>query len=66
VTLDYQTEWVETLHGGWNIIAGPNKGRILHALATIRPDPRAHRADVFGSGECAARILTRLAAEASR
>lgn len=57
VTLDYQTEWVETLEGGWNVIAGPNKSRILEAVATIHPDPLAHKQDIFGIGRTAPRIL---------
>ncbi|MEL6182062.1 MAG: UDP-N-acetylglucosamine 2-epimerase (non-hydrolyzing) [Myxococcota bacterium] len=31
ITIDSQTEWIETLEGGWNIIAGPNKeAMVMH------------------------------------
>lgn len=32
VTLRNETEWVETLHSGWNILTGADKGKILDAL----------------------------------
>jgi UDP-GlcNAc3NAcA epimerase len=60
VTLDYQTEWVETLAGGWNVIAGPDTERIIAAAMGEAPDPRRHRRDVFGSGQTAPRILESL------
>jgi UDP-GlcNAc3NAcA epimerase len=63
VTLDYQTEWKETLEGGWNVVAGPNKGRILEASTTIQPDPAAHKKEIFGVGQTARRILEVLEVE---
>lgn len=57
VTLDYQTEWVETREGGWNIVAGPDKERILRASANIEPDPTSHQGDIFGNGRTARKIL---------
>ena len=57
VTLDYQTEWIETLEGGWNIVAGPHKAQILHAAATVKPDPSLYRKDIFGCGDTTRKIL---------
>ena len=61
VTLDYQTEWVETLEGGWNVVAEPNKAAILTAALSIAPDLRAHKQGVFGTGHTAEKILGVLA-----
>lgn len=61
ITLDYQTEWVETRDGGWNIVAGPDKNRILRASADTTPDPASHKEDVFGDGHTARKILELLA-----
>lgn len=63
VTLDYQTEWTETLEGGWNVVTGPDKSRILEASAVIRPDLTAHKKDMFGVGQTARRILGVLSAK---
>jgi UDP-GlcNAc3NAcA epimerase len=62
ITLDYQTEWIETLEGGWNVVVGPDKGRILAAAASIHPDPSLHKQDVFGIGQTARAILETLSA----
>src|SRR6266850_1942754 len=62
VTLDYQTEWVETLGGGWNVVAGPNKEHILEVSSAIKPDPTSYREDIFGVGQTARRILEILSA----
>jgi UDP-N-acetylglucosamine 2-epimerase len=62
ITIDYQTEWEETLEGGWNVVTGPNKSMIIEALASMHPDPAAHRRGVFGDGRTASKILKTLSA----
>jgi UDP-N-acetylglucosamine 2-epimerase (non-hydrolysing) len=54
ITMRENTEWIETLSGGWNVLVGADKQRILAAMTTdIRTD-----ADnlVFGKGDAAVRI----------
>lgn len=55
VTLRDETEWVETLAGGWNVLAGANTERILAAARRTRPqgDPPP----VFGDGHAAERMV---------
>jgi len=37
VTLRDETEWVETVQSGWNILVGADSQRILHAVQNARP-----------------------------
>jgi UDP-N-acetylglucosamine 2-epimerase len=56
VTLREETEWVETLEGGANILAGAEKERILGAAlssSAIKPSLRSP----YGDGHASQRIL---------
>lgn len=57
VTLREETEWVETVHAGWNILAGASLEEVrekIHALC-----PTDHPA-LFGEGEANRRIVDAL------
>lgn len=54
VTLREETEWVETLEGGWNVLAGADTERIL--AAARRPRPQGTPPPVFGDGHAAERM----------
>ena len=56
VTLREETEWVETLEGGWNVLAGANTERIL--AAARRPRPTGTPPPVFGDGHAAERMAS--------
>jgi len=58
VTLRDETEWVETVEAGWNILVGHNSARIKEAALHPRPD--AFRPTVYGNGHAAERILERI------
>ncbi len=60
VTLRDETEWVETLEAGWNVLAGANAERIL--AAARRPRPTGSPPPVFGDGQAAARMVAALEA----
>jgi UDP-GlcNAc3NAcA epimerase len=73
VTLRDETEWVETIEEGANIIAGADGAGLEQSLAAIerRPPPArpaARRDGPFGSGEAAMKIVEALSsfAEGSR
>jgi UDP-GlcNAc3NAcA epimerase len=51
VTLRDETEWTETLEGGWNVLAGADTERIL--AAARRPRPAGTPPPVFGNGHAA-------------
>jgi len=61
VTLRDETEWVETLEGGWNVLAGADAERIL--AAARRTPPRGTPPAVFGDGNAAQRMVEALETE---
>jgi len=60
LTLRPETEWVETVAAGWNILVGTDPDRILAALRTPFPPDRPHP-DLFGDGNTAQKIVSLLA-----
>jgi UDP-N-acetylglucosamine 2-epimerase len=61
ILIDKQTEWVETLHTGWNIQAGPSFKKITEAIKKLKK-PLKHQS-VLGNGHAAektAKILHKL------
>jgi len=60
VTLRNETEWVETLAGGWNVLAGADAERIL--AAAKRPRPAGEPPPVFGDGHAAEKMVAALEA----
>ena len=59
VTLRPETEWVETVEAGWNVVVGADTTKIMEAVqttsATGTPPP------IFGDGHTAAKIVDILA-----
>jgi len=56
ITMRENTEWVETLQGGWNVLVGADKQRILAAiLADVKTSADN---SVFGKGDTAKRIVS--------
>jgi UDP-N-acetylglucosamine 2-epimerase len=54
LTLRSNTEWVETVDTGWNVLVDDDAGAIADGLRAFRPS--APRPDVFGDGHTARRI----------
>ena len=55
ITMRDETEWVETVNVGWNIIVGTDKGNILNAINEFEvPKDKPY---IFGDGKAAEKIL---------
>ena len=54
VTLRENTEWVETVEDGWNVLVGANYGKIVDAIVGF--EGAGERSDVFGEGDASERI----------
>jgi UDP-GlcNAc3NAcA epimerase len=57
ITLREETEWVETLEGGWNQVTGTDPARIRAALGLKPTEPRKPH---YGDGGAATRIVREL------
>ena len=55
ITLREETEWMETVEDGWNVLVGADKEEILHAVKEF--EPRGTKQKSFGDGHAAERIV---------
>ena len=55
ITLREETEWVETVQSGWNVVAGVGRERIMNSVRNFSI-PAAHP-NLFGDGGAAQRIV---------
>jgi UDP-N-acetylglucosamine 2-epimerase len=58
VTLRDETEWVETVEAGWNVLAGAGRERIVQAVRSFAPP--AARPALYGDGRASERIVISL------
>jgi UDP-GlcNAc3NAcA epimerase len=65
VTLRDETEWVETIEGGWNILAGADSRRIIEAAGRADSPPRADWKSFYGDGRAAENICEIISRKAS-
>ncbi|PKL65754.1 MAG: UDP-N-acetylglucosamine 2-epimerase (non-hydrolyzing) [Methanomicrobiales archaeon HGW-Methanomicrobiales-3] len=56
VTLRPNTEWVETIEDGWNVLVDDDRQKITDAVRNFRA-PRTPDLSLFGSGEATRRIV---------
>lgn len=54
ITLRENTEWVETVEDGWNVLVGADKERILQEISSF--SPQSQRRDAFGLPGASRRI----------
>lgn len=53
ITLRDETEWVETVEDGWNVLAGADKEKIVHLARNF--EPKRDQRSVFGNGDASIR-----------
>ncbi|WBY63652.1 MAG: UDP-2,3-diacetamido-2,3-dideoxy-D-glucuronate 2-epimerase [Thermocaproicibacter melissae] len=58
VTLRSETEWVETLEGGWNVLAKLETDDIYRKATQTVPDPSAREKMPFGDGKASEHIAS--------
>ena len=56
ITLRDETEWIETVESGWNILSGANCDSIIEAVRYIKA-PSAHP-PLYGDGKAAEKIIS--------
>ena len=61
ITLRENTEWVETVEDGWNVLVGANKEKIIKKANDF--EPANEQRNVFGSGDASKRIMKRIKEE---
>jgi UDP-N-acetylglucosamine 2-epimerase (non-hydrolysing) len=54
ITLRENTEWVETIEAGWNVLVGAGREGIVDAIRSFSPGSR--QKDIFGDGNASLRI----------
>ena len=55
ITLRENTEWVETVEDGWNVLVGTNKEKIVEMIRGF--EPNNEQKNVFGNGDARERIV---------
>jgi UDP-N-acetylglucosamine 2-epimerase len=53
ITLRHETEWVETVEDGWNVLVGSEKEKIIQMANDFEPTEKRH--NVFGIGDASIR-----------
>jgi len=56
ITIREETEWIETLHDNWNILAGTNPDKIMDAV--LLETPTTPQSAAFGDGHAAEKIIS--------
>lgn len=57
ITLREQTEWVETVESGWNILVGSDQKKIIKAYSRMSPE-KNEIPSLFGNGNAGCKILS--------
>lgn len=55
ITMRDETEWIETVETGWNIIAGTDKNKIINGINNFMPT--GEQEEIFGDGTAANKIV---------
>jgi len=60
ITLRPETEWVETVESGWNVVAGADILTIVEGYQQAINSPPTIRPDLYGDGRASEKIVSRL------
>jgi UDP-GlcNAc3NAcA epimerase len=59
ITLRPETEWIETVEAGWNVVVGSEYSLIVEKAQTVEPPPESKR-QMFGNGHASELIVQAL------
>jgi UDP-N-acetylglucosamine 2-epimerase len=60
ITLRPETEWVETVETGWNVVAGADISAIVDGYQKAINSPPTNRPNLYGDGRASERIVSQL------
>jgi UDP-N-acetylglucosamine 2-epimerase len=60
ITLRPETEWLETVESGWNVVAGADISAILEGYQQAVNSPPTERTNLYGDGRASEKIVSRL------
>jgi UDP-GlcNAc3NAcA epimerase len=60
ITLRSETEWVETVHSGWNTVVGVDPGKTFEAATRVDEVRKLPRPSLYGDGNAAEKIIDHL------
>jgi UDP-GlcNAc3NAcA epimerase len=55
ITLRENTEWIETVNDGWNVLVGADQEKIMAAI--LHFNPKGRQRNLFGTGDASAKIV---------
>ena len=55
ITMRDETEWVETVDVGWNVVVGTDKAKILESIKNF--NPKNEQPYIFGDGKASEKIV---------
>ena len=59
ITLRPETEWIETVEEGWNVVAASDRSSIVEKTRNLQPPSQSQR-QIFGNGHASELIVQTL------
>ncbi len=60
ITMRNNTEWIETVESGWNVIVGADQKKITESILKSSPTTNSSPSELFGDGKTAEKIVNLL------
>jgi len=60
LTLREETEWVETVEGGWNVLVGMKTRKIVEGISHLEKKKKFSLKEIFGDGKAGAKVVRNL------
>ena len=57
ITMRNNTEWIETVESGWNMIVGADQKKITESILKSSPTTNSSTSELFGDGKTAEKII---------